>query len=71
VILIATLLSLIWTFADFQLVYILTRGGPANETHLFRTYASQIGLGAATSLYMFPILAFFAMILLFSLRGEQ
>ncbi len=78
VVLIATLLSMIWTFADFQLVYILTKGGPANETHIFGTYAYQIGLGAteigmgaAISLYMFPILAFFAMILLFYLRREE
>jgi multiple sugar transport system permease protein len=78
VVLIATLLSMIWTFADFQLVYVLTKGGPANETHIFGTYAYQIGLGAteigmgaAISLYMFPILAFFAMILLFYLRREE
>lgn len=78
VVLIATLLSMIWTFADFQLVYILTKGGPANETHIFGTYAYQIGLGAteigmgaAISLYMFPVLAFFAMILLFYLRREE
>ncbi len=78
VVLIATLLSMIWTFADFQLVYILTKGGPANETHIFGTYAYQIGLsateigmGAAISLYMFPILALFAVILLFYLRREE
>lgn len=78
VVLIATLLSIIWTFADFQLVYILTKGGPANETHIFGTYAYQIGLGAteigmgaAISLYMFPVLALFAMILLFYLRREE
>ena len=37
------LFSVIQTFADFQLVYILTGGGPANSTHLFATYAYQIG----------------------------
>ena len=57
------LFSVIQTFADFQLVYILTGGGPANSTHLFATYAYQIGIqtgklgeGAATSLAMFPFL---------------
>jgi multiple sugar transport system permease protein len=57
------LFSVIQTFADFQLVYILTGGGPANSTHLFATYAYQIGVqtgklgeGAATSLAMFPFL---------------
>jgi len=78
VILIAALLSIIWTFADFQLIYILTKGGPANETHIFGTYAYQIGLaateigmGAAIALYMFPILTFFAILLLFYLRRKN
>lgn len=77
VILIAALLSIIWTFADFQLIYVLTKGGPANETHIFGTYAYQIGLaateigmGAAIALYMFPILTFFAVLLLLYLRRE-
>ncbi len=78
VVLIASLLSVIWTFADFQLIYVLTKGGPANQTHIFGTYAYQIGLsateigvGAAIALYMFPILAFFAILLLIYLRKEQ
>ncbi|MCX5906842.1 MAG: sugar ABC transporter permease [Deltaproteobacteria bacterium] len=78
VVLIAALLSIIWTFADFQLIYVLTKGGPANTTHIFGTYAYQIGLsateigvGAAIALYMFPILAVFAALLLFYLRKED
>jgi multiple sugar transport system permease protein len=78
VILIASLLSIIWTFADFQLIYVLTKGGPANQTHIFGTYAYQIGLsateigmGAAIALYMFPILLVFAVILLVYLRREE
>jgi multiple sugar transport system permease protein len=78
VVLIASLLSIIWTFADFQLIYILTKGGPANQTHIFGTYtyqiglsATEIGMGAAISLYMFPVLAFFAILLLIYLRKEQ
>src|SRR5579859_5716901 len=39
IILIVTLFSVIFTFADFQLVYVLTHGGPANATQLFATYA--------------------------------
>ncbi len=77
VVLIATLFSIIWTFADFQLIYVLTRGGPFNSTHIFGTYAyqigttaAQIGMGAAIALYMFPILAFFAIVLLVYLRRE-
>ena len=78
VVLIASLLSIIWTFADFQLIYVLTKGGPSNQTHIFGTYAYQIGLsateigmGAAIALYMFPILSVFAVLLLIYLRREE
>jgi multiple sugar transport system permease protein len=64
VLLIVTLFSVVWTFADFQLVYVLTRGGPLNSTQLFATYAydtalrgGQLGVGASIALFMFPILA--------------
>jgi multiple sugar transport system permease protein len=77
VMLISTLFSIIMTFADFQLIYVLTKGGPANETHIFGTYAYQIGLsatdigqGAAIALYMFPILAVLAVLLLRYLRRD-
>jgi multiple sugar transport system permease protein len=77
IVMIATLFSIIWTFSDFQLIYVLTKGGPANQTHIFGTYAYQVGLnataigqGAAIALYMFPILAVFAIILLIYLRRE-
>ena len=58
------LFSVIFTFADFQLVYVLTHGGPQNATQLFATYAfdiamgaGQLGLGASVALAMFPALA--------------
>ncbi|HUH84531.1 MAG TPA: sugar ABC transporter permease [Stellaceae bacterium] len=64
VILIVTMFSVIFTFADFQLVYVLTHGGPANATHLFATYsfdiamsAGQLGRGASVALAMLPALA--------------
>jgi multiple sugar transport system permease protein len=64
VIFIVTMFSVIFTFADFQLVYVLTRGGPANATHLFATYAfdvamggGQLGMGASIALSMLPPLA--------------
>jgi len=78
IVMIATLFSIIWTFADFQLIYVLTKGGPANQTHIFGTYAYQVGLnataigqGASIALYMFPILAVVAAILLIYLRREE
>lgn len=75
--LIATLFSIIWTFADFQLVYVLTKGGPANATHIFGTYSYQtlgftdIGTAAAISLYMLPMLAVLAVILLRYVRRDD
>src|SRR5688572_4306388 len=36
---VVVLFSVIQTFADFQIVYVMTGGGPANATHLFATYA--------------------------------
>jgi multiple sugar transport system permease protein len=77
IVLISTLFSIIWTFADFQLIYVLTKGGPANTTHVFGTYAYQsMGVGdiaqaASVSLYMFPLLAVFAIILLRFVRRED
>jgi multiple sugar transport system permease protein len=62
---IVVLFSTIFTFSDFNIVYVLTQGGPINSTHLFATLARQIGLesgrigeGAAISLYLFPVLVF-------------
>jgi multiple sugar transport system permease protein len=60
---IVLLFSIIQTFADFQIVQVLTRGGPADSTHLFATLAYQTGMqggrlgqGAAVSLFMLPFL---------------
>ncbi|MPY73283.1 MAG: ABC transporter permease subunit [Alphaproteobacteria bacterium] len=68
---ITILFSLILTFANFDIVRILTNGGPQDQTHLFSTYAFQVGiqsgdipLGAAVSLFMLPILAIFAYFIL-------
>src|SRR5580698_6439255 len=70
---ITVLFSLIVTFADFDIVRILTAGGPQDMTHIFATYAFEVGilsgdlpLGASVSLFMLPILALCAY---FVLRG--
>ena len=72
------LFSVIQTFADFQIVYVMTGGGPANATHLFATYAYQIGVGtgllsegAAISLAMFPILFLVVVIQLLYIRRVE
>ena len=55
--------SVLFTFTDFQLVYAITRGGPANATHLMATLAfqrgipgGQLGEGAAIAMAMIPFL---------------
>jgi len=72
------LFSVIQTFADFQLVYVLTGGGPANATQLFATYAYQIGVGtgllsegAAISLAMFPFLLIVVVVQLLYIRRVE
>jgi multiple sugar transport system permease protein len=71
------LLSLIWTLSDFQLVHILTRGGPANSTHLLGTLAyqqalpsAQLGEGAAVALSLFPFLLVIIVVMFRRNRGE-
>ena len=75
---VVVLFSVIQTFADFQLVYVLTGGGPANATHLFATYAYQVGIGtgllsegAAISLAMFPVLLIVVVIQLLYIRRVE
>ena len=75
---VVVLFSVIQTFADFQLVYVLTGGGPANATQLFATYAYQIGVGtgllsqgAAVSLAMFPVLLVIVIVQLLYIRRVE
>ena len=75
---VVVLFSVIQTFADFQIVYVMTGGGPANSTHLFATYAYQLGVGtgllsqgAAVSLAMFPILFVIVIVQLLYIRRVE
>ena len=63
VLLTAVVLSVIWTFSDFGIVYGLTQGGPMNSTHVLATLSystalmsGNLGEGAAISLTMLPLL---------------
>ena len=63
------------TFANYDIVRVLTAGGPRNMTHVLATYAFRLGiesgdvpLGSAVSLVMLPILGTFA---IFILRGVR
>jgi len=77
---ITVLFSLIVTFANFDIVRILTAGGPIDQTHVFATWAflqgiegGDIALGASVSLFMFPILAIAAIFILRDInrRGNE
>jgi multiple sugar transport system permease protein len=67
--------SVLFTFTDFQLIYVLTRGGPLNATHLMATLSFQraipggaLGGGAAIAIAMVP---FLLAAILFSYFGLQ
>jgi multiple sugar transport system permease protein len=77
VLIIVTMFSVIFTFGDFQLIYALTHGGPANATHVFSTLsfdigmsAGQLGMGAAVALAILPALALLIVGLTIYLRRE-
>src|ERR1700704_5437449 len=64
IIAITVLFSLIVTFANFDIVRVLTKGGPIDQTHVFATRGFPVGiegsdipLGASVSLFMVPFLA--------------
>ncbi|KAB0681395.1 carbohydrate ABC transporter permease [Aureimonas leprariae] len=67
--------SVLFTFTDFQLIYVLTKGGPVNATHLMATLSFQRGIpggalgeGAAIAVAMVP---FLLAAILFSFFGLQ
>jgi multiple sugar transport system permease protein len=75
---ITVMFSTIVTFSNFDIVRIMTHGGPQYGTHLFGTYAYNIGIetghvpkGAAVSLFMFPVLAIAAFIILRMVRRRE
>ncbi|HTB35772.1 MAG TPA: sugar ABC transporter permease [Reyranella sp.] len=80
IIAITVLFSLIVTFANFDIVRVLTKGDPLNTTHVFATWAFRVGiesgdipLGATVSLFMVPILAVAAVFILRDItkRGSE
>src|SRR5262249_32296436 len=80
IIAITALFSLIVTFANFDIVRILTAGGPIDLTHVFATWAFRVGievgdipLGASVSLFMVPILTVAAIFILRDIhrRGNE
>ena len=71
------LYSIVFSFTDFSAVWLLTQGGPYNTTHVFGTYAyniginaGDVGMGAAITLFIFPLLATIVVVMLRLLRRE-
>lgn len=70
--------SVLFTFTDFQLIYAITRGGPANATHLMATLSfqraingGQMGEGAAIATAMIPFLIFATLISFFGVQRRR
>jgi multiple sugar transport system permease protein len=76
--LVAVLFGIVFTAADFAVVYILTHGGPFNSTQVLTTWAYAIGIdsgslgeGAAISVFLFPLLILVTIGMLFFARRAQ
>src|SRR5471030_1329029 len=70
--------SVLFTFTDFQLIWVMTRGGPVNATHLMATYSyqrailgGQLGEGAAISTAMIPFLLSAILVYWFGLQRRK
>ena len=78
ILMVAILFTFVFTFTDMVVVYILTRGGPANSTQVVTTLAfftgvesGSLGQGAAMALFLFPVLAGVSGIVLGLARRRQ
>lgn len=68
---VAVLFGTVFTFTDMSVVYLLTRGGPYNSTHVLASLAFQegvlggdVGRGAAIALFLLPLLVVMAVLML-------
>ena len=74
---IALLFSLVFTFTDMTVVWLMTRGNPINSTHVIASYAfvtgvisGGLGRGATISLFLFPAMLVGALAMLRSLKAR-
>lgn len=74
---IALLFSLVFTFTDMTVVWLMTRGNPINSTHVIASYAfvtgvisGGLGRGATISLFLFPAMLIGALAMLRSLKAR-
>ncbi|MGE5698760.1 MAG: carbohydrate ABC transporter permease [Deltaproteobacteria bacterium] len=75
---IAFLFGLVFTFTDMTVVYVLTRGGPVHATQVLSTWTffrgvegGDLAQGAAISLFLFPVLAGVAALMLRMARRAE
>jgi multiple sugar transport system permease protein len=75
---IGLLFDVVFTFTDLSVVYLLTKGGPQNTTHILPTLAFQNGInggdlaqGAAISLFMMPVMIVAVIAMLRTLRRRE
>jgi multiple sugar transport system permease protein len=78
ILMVSLLFSVIFSFTDFNTIWIITKGGPYDQTQVLSTYAYQLGVnagylgkGAAVSLFMFPMMALMVFFMLQFLRREE
>jgi multiple sugar transport system permease protein len=76
--LVAVLFGVIFTFTDMIVVFVLTRGGPYDQTQVLATWAFFTGIqggdlagGAAVSLFLFPVLVAVAIVFLLMARRAE
>ena len=75
---VAVLFGVVFTFTDMSVVYLLTRGGPFNSTHVLASLAFQegvlggdVGRGAAVAIFLVPVLLVLAVVMLRSARSAE
>ena len=75
---VAVLFGVVFTFTDMSLVYLLTRGGPYNSTHVLASLAFQdgvlggdVGRGAAVAIFLVPVLVVLAVFMLRASRRAE
>jgi len=75
---VAVLFGVVFTFTDMNVVYLLTRGGPYNSTHVLASLAYQegvlggdVGRGASIAIFLLPLLVIMAIVMLRTSRRAE
>jgi len=78
IVLVGLIFSTVFAFTDLSVVWLLTKGGPINSTHVLGSYAFQVGIisgdigqGAAISLFLVPILMVAMVLTLKTIRRRE